>query len=155
MSREADLFLFFFFFPKSSMLYRLFNEVNLFNASNCKTGSGIHLWKRDTQTRCLYFWRWKWRERVKHIKLCLTLFSSASWIRKKLRNNMIRRTPLAQPKLLRNSSSPAALHLYLSARALYLTSFPWLPHPDEFIGMQKESKSSSDSLGGWHTITIN
>lgn len=61
---------------------------------------------------------------------------------------MIMRTPLAQPKLLRNSSGPAALHLSLSARALYLTSFPWLPHPDEFIEMQKESKSSSDSLGG-------
>jgi len=61
---------------------------------------------------------------------------------------MTRRTPLSQPNLLRNSSSPSALHLYLRARALYLTSFSWLPHPDEFIGMQKESKSSSDSLGG-------
>lgn len=49
---------------------------------------------------------------------------------------VLTRTALAQPKLLRNSSSPAALHLSLSARALYLTSFPQLPHPDEFIGMQ-------------------
>lgn len=56
------------------------------------------------------------------------------------------RTALSQPKLLRNNSSPGALHLSLIASAQYLTSFPRVPHPDEFTGMQKEGKSLSDSL---------